>query len=162
MSSLKAPSPVADHHDLDAFTCGVAVLDDWLKKKAKSNERTRASRTFVLCNEERVIGYYALATGSVAAKISPGKIRRNMPNPIPVMVLGRLAIDQEFQGKGLGDALLRDAILRTLQAADIAGIKAIMVHAISEEAKKFYQERSFILSPSEPLTLLLPLESISG
>ncbi len=162
MSSLKAPCPIADHHDLDEFTCGVAALDNWLKKKAISNERSRASRTYVLCNEERVVGYYALATGSIAAKISPGKIKRNMPDPIPVMVLGRLAIDQEFQGKGLGDALLRDAILRTIQAADIVGIKAILVHAISEEAKKFYLDRSFILSPAEPMTLVLPLESITG
>ncbi len=83
-----------------------------------------------------------------------------MPNPIPVMVLGRLAIDHEFQGKGYGDALLRDAILRILQAAEIAGIKAILVHAISEKAKQFYEKRSFIASPTDPLTMILPLESI--
>lgn len=162
MSKLIAPCPLADHHDLDLFFCGVPSLDNWLKKRARSNERSRASRTYVLCNDERVIGYYALASGSLAAEAAPGKIKRNMPDPIPVMVLGRLAIDQEYQGKKLGDALLRDAVLRILQAADIAGIKAILVHAISEEAKKFYLDRSFIISPADPMTLILPLESITG
>lgn len=161
MSKLIAPCPIADHHDLDQFSCGVPSLDTWLRKRAKSNERSRASRTYVLCAGNRVIGYYALASGSLSNKIAPNKIRRNMPDPIPVMVLGRLAIDQEYQGKKLSDALLRDAILRILQAADIAGIKAILVHAISEEAKKFYIDRSFIVSPSEPMTLVLPLASIS-
>jgi predicted N-acetyltransferase YhbS len=83
-----------------------------------------------------------------------------MPDPIPVMVLGRLAVDKEHQGQKLGEALLRDAILRILQAADIAGIKAILVHAISEEAKKFYLDRGFILSPTDSMTLVLPLETI--
>ncbi|MCG7984646.1 MAG: GNAT family N-acetyltransferase [Candidatus Thiodiazotropha lotti] len=160
MSTLTAPCPLADHHDLDQFSCGVPALDNWLKKRARSNERSRASRTYVLCIDKRVIGYYALASGSLAAKYAPGKIKRNMPDPIPVMVLGRLAIDKEYQGKKLGDALLRDAILRILQAAEIAGIKAILVHAISEEAKQFYLDRSFIISPAEPMTLILPLESI--
>ena len=94
--------------------------------------------------------------------MAPGKIKRNMPNPIPVMVLGRLAIEQAYQRNKLGDALLRDAILRVLQAADIAGIKAILVHAISPEAKKFYIDRGFIVSPFEPVTLVLPLASIIG
>ncbi|MCG7874128.1 MAG: GNAT family N-acetyltransferase [Candidatus Thiodiazotropha lotti] len=162
MSTLTAPCPLADYHDLDQFSCGVPALDNWLKKRARSNERSRASRTYVLCIDKRVIGYYALASGSLAAKYAPGKIKRNMPDPIPVMVLGRLAIDKEHQGKKLGDALLRDAILRILQAADIAGIKAILVHAISEEAKQFYLDRSFTISPTEPMTLILPLESILG
>ncbi|ODC00407.1 GNAT family acetyltransferase [Candidatus Thiodiazotropha endoloripes] len=162
MSTLTAPCPLADYHDLDQFSCGVPALDNWLKKRARSNERSRASRTYVLCIDKRVIGYYALASGSLAAKYAPGKIKRNMPDPIPVMVLGRLAIDKEHQGKKLGDALLRDAILRILQAAEIAGIKAILVHAISEEAKQSYLDRSFTISPTEPMTLILPLESILG
>ena len=162
MTKLVAPCPIADHHNFDQFSCGITSLDNWLKKRARSNERSRASRTFVLCDDNRVVGYYALASGSLSAEVSPNKIKRNMPDPIPVMVLGRLAIDQEYQGKKLSDALLRDAILRVLQAADIAGIKAILVHAISEEAKKFYLDRSFIESPSEPMTLVLPLESITG
>lgn len=161
MSTLIAPCPIADHHDLDPFSCGVSSLDNWLKKRVRSNEHSRASRTYVLCDGDRVIGYYSLASGSLSNKIAPGKIKRNMPDPIPVMVLGRLAIDQEYQKKKLGDALLRDAFLRVIQAADIAGIKAILVHAISEEAKKFYLDRSFVVSPSETMTLVLPLASFT-
>ena len=162
MSKLHALRPIADHHNFDAFNCVVPSLDDWLKKRVRSNERSRAARTYVLYDGDRVIGYYVLASDSLANNIAPGKIKRNRPDPIPVMVLGRLAIDQEYQGNKLGDALLREAILRVLQAADIAGIKAILVHAISEDAKKFYIDRGFIVSPFEPMTLGLPLASITG
>lgn len=162
MSKLHAPCPIAEHHNFDAFNCGVFSLDNWLKQRARSNERSRASRAYVLCDGDRVIGYYALASGSLANKIAPGKIKGNMPDPIPVMVLGRLAIDQEYQGNKLGDALLREAILRVLQAADIVGIKAVLAHAISADAKKFYIDRGFIVSPFEPVTLVLPLASITG
>ena len=162
MSKLHAPCPIAEHHNFDAFNCGVSSLDNWLKKRVMPNERSRASRTYVLCDADRVIGYYALASGSLANKMAPGKIKRNSPDPIPVMVLGRLAIDQEYQGNKLGSALLREAILRVLQAADIVGIKAFLVHAISAEAKKFYIDRGFIVSPFEPMTLVLPLPSITG
>ena len=162
MSKLHAPCPIAEHHNFDAFNCGVSSLDNWLRKRARSNECSCASRTYVLCDGDRVIGYYALASGSLANKMAPDKIKRNRPDPIPVMVLGRLAIDREYQGNKPGDALLRDAILRVLQAADIAGIKAVLVHAISAEAQKFYVDRGFIVSPFEPMTLALPLASITG
>ena len=162
MSKLHAPRPIAGYHNLDAFNCGVSALDNWLRKRARSNERSRAARTYVLCDGDRVIGYYALASGSLANKMAPGEIKRNRPDLIPVMVLGRLAIDQAYQGHKLGDALLRDAILRVLQAADIAGIKAVLAHAISAEAKKFYIDRSFIVSPFEPVTLVLPLAPMTG
>ncbi|TAE33171.1 MAG: N-acetyltransferase [Alphaproteobacteria bacterium] len=161
MTHFIPPCALAEHHVLEGFSSGVSSLDDWLVNKARKNEYNRASRTYVLCNHERVIGYYALATGAILAHHAPSKVKRNMPNPIPVMVLGRLAIDQHYQGKGLGDALLRDAILRVLQAADIAGIKAILVHALSERAKQFYEDRSFIPSPVDPMTLVLPLNSIT-
>ena len=120
MSKLRAPHPIVDYHNFDAFNCGVSSLDNWLKKRTRSNERARASRTYVLCDGDRVIGYYALASGSLANKMALGKIKRNMSDPIHVMVLGRLVIDQEYQGNKLGDALLCDAILRVLQAADMA------------------------------------------
>ena len=163
MLKLSAPCPLAEHHVLDHFCCGVPSLDNWLKSKARRNETARASRTYVLSTDDKqVIGYYALASGSIAANEAPRKIKRNMPDPIPVMILGRLAIDQEYQGKKLGEALLRDAIFRILQAAEIAGIKAILVHAISEAAKKFYLERSFVTSPFDPMTLILPLEPLTG
>ena len=157
---LQAPGHIADHHVLEEFCCGIPSLDNWLKAKARKNESARASRTYVLCHGEKVIGYYALASGSIAANQAPGKVKRNMPDPIPVMILGRLTIDQTYQGKGLGNALLRDAILRILQAADIVGIRAILVHALSEQAKHFYEKRSFIPSPIDPMTLVLPLQTI--
>jgi uncharacterized protein (DUF1778 family)/GNAT superfamily N-acetyltransferase len=116
-----------------------------------------AARTYVICASGRVVGYYALATGAVDHAEATGRTRRNMPNPVPVMVLGRLAIDLHFQGRGLGRALLRDAVLRTMQAADIAGIRAILVHAISEEARRFYQRSGFHPSPVDPMTLMITL-----
>lgn len=161
MTNYTAPCPLAKQHKLGNFSCGISSLDSWLKNKARRNENARASRTYVLCTDnDEVIGYYALAAGSILPNQATGKVRRNMPNPIPVMVLGRLAIDSRFQGQGLGDALLRDAISRILQAADIAGIKAIIVHAISPQAKEYYLARSFIESPTNPMTMILPLDSI--
>ena len=161
MISVKAPCPLNSHHKLDGFLCGISSLDSWLKTKARKNESARASRTYVLCDANNdVIGYYALAVGSISAGYAPRKVKRNMPDPIPVMLLARLAMHKNYQGKGLGDALLRDALLRILQASEIAGIKAVMVHAISQRAKKYYADRSFVESPSSPMTMILPLASI--
>src|SRR2546428_9932959 len=136
---LTPPEKLAPDHDILSFDCGVPQLDDWLKRRSLANEESGASRTYVVYASRRVVGYYALATGAVAHSEVTGKVRRNMPNPIPVMVLGRLAIDRAYQGRRLGAGLLRDAIFRTLQAAEIAGIRAILVHAISEDAKQFYE-----------------------
>ncbi len=155
---FSAPEAIKDSHHVEPFTCGVSSLDEWLKKRSRKNETTRASRTYVVCANERVVAYYVLAAGAISVAEAPGRIKRNMPDPIPVMVLGRLAVDVEFQGMKLGNALLRDAILRVLQAADIVGIRALMVHAISEEARRFYEDRGFIPCPGEPMTLLLPLD----
>lgn len=109
---------------------------------------------------DQVIGYYALATGSILAAQAPGRVKRNMPDPILVMVLGRLAVDQRWQGKGLGRALLRDAILRTLQAAEIAGIRAILVHALHEKAAAFYRHAGFLPSPIDERILMLTLKDV--
>lgn len=152
---LSAPEKLTAAHDLSQFQCGEAPLDDWLKRRALQNEKSGASRTYVLCAGRRVVGYYALAGGAVAHATAPGRIKRNMPEPVPVMVIGRLAIDVNFQGRGIGPVLLRDAILRTLQAAEIAGIRAILVHAISERAKQFYEKWGFVASPVDPMTLMV-------
>lgn len=159
MAEISAPEPLSATHILDAFDCGEPVLNDWLKRRALKNEGAGASRTFVVCRENQVIGYYALATGSVMHKQAPGKVRRNMPDPIPVMVLGRLSVDHKFQSTGIGRGLLRDAILRTLAVAQQAGIKALLVHAISKEARKFYLRSGFIESPLDPMVLMLTLEN---
>ena len=152
---ISAPEHLNDGHDLAAFDSGVPALDEWLKKRALANEESGASRTYVVCAGGRIVGYYALATGAVAQSAATGKVRRNMPDPVPVMVLGRLAVDKAYQGRGLGVGLLRDAVLRTLQAAGIGGIRAILVHAISEDAKRFYKRCGFAESRLDPMTMML-------
>ena len=152
---LRAPEHLTAAHDASVFDSGVPDLDEWLRRRALANEGTGASRTYVVCAGERVVGYYALASGSVEQWQAPGRVRRNMPDPIPVMILGRLAVDRAWQGRSLGRSLLRDAVLRTLQAAGIGGIRAILVHAISEEAKGFYRSHGFGESPLDPMTLMV-------
>lgn len=155
IEQLQPPEKLKESHQLENFDSGNPELDNWLKKRAWNNEKEGASRTYVLCSGEAVIAYYCLANGAVALNTATGKVKRNMPNPIPVMVIGRLAVDCQWQGKGIGKALLRDAVLRTLQAADIAGIRAILVHAISEEAKQFYEKQGFSASPIDSMTLMI-------
>jgi GNAT superfamily N-acetyltransferase len=156
------PQKLQPTHDLSAFDCGEPVLNDWLRRRALQNQQTGASSTYVVLDKIRVVGYYSLAAGSVERETAPGRVRRNTPDPVPVVVLGRLAVDRVFQGQGLGRALLRDAVLRTLQAADIIGVRAILVHALSEQAKKFYEDCGFAPSPINPLTLMITVsEAIS-
>lgn len=154
---ISGPERLSPEHPVATFQSGVAALDDWLKRRALHNEREGASRTYVVCAEDRVIGYYSLATGSVVGTEAPGRVRRNMPEPIPVMILGRLAVDHAWQGHKLGQSLLSDAIRRTLAAADVAGIRVILVHAISPEAKHFYERHGFQECPEKPMTLVLML-----
>ena len=154
---ISAPCHLEEQHNLEPFSCGEMVLDDWLKTRSRKNEASGASRTYVITRANDVVGYYSLAVGSVSHMLVPGKIRRNMPDPIPVMLLARLAVDTSIQGKGMGRALLRDAILRTEQAAHIAGIRAMLVHALHERAKVFYRGCGFTPSPINELTLMLPM-----
>jgi GNAT superfamily N-acetyltransferase len=155
IDEIRAPEKLSAEHDLSTFDCGEPVLNDWLRRRALQNETSGASRTYVVCAGMRVLGYYTLAVGAVAHAEAPGRVRRNMPDPVPVMVLGRLAVDKEFQGRHIGGGLLRDAVLRTVQAAEIAGIRAILVHAISVEAKRFYEGYGFVASPVDPMTVMI-------
>ncbi len=132
MGKIGTPEPIAVSHVIETFDCGVPVLNEWLQRRALKNESSGASRTYVVCGDGRVIGYYALATGSVMHSDAPSKMRRNMPDPIPVMVLGRLAVDQKWLHAGLGRGLLKDAVLRSLAVSQQAGIKALLAHAISD------------------------------
>ena len=157
VAGITASEKLTAAHDLSQFQCGEPELDDWLKRKALHNEECGASRSYVVRSGRRVVGYYALAAGAVAHTNAPGRVKRNMPNPVPVMVIGRLAIDLRFQGQGIGSALLRDAVLRTAHAAEIAGIRALLVHAISESAKRFYVKSGFIASPVDPMTLMISI-----
>lgn len=160
MGIISKPELLTITHNIANFNCNNDTLNDWLKKRSFKNQKNGASRTFVIGNEKRVIGYYALATGSIERIKTPKSISRNMPSSIPVIILGRLAVDIQYHRKRLGVALLKDAILRTLLISENAGVKALLVHAISEEAKNFYRYHDFIETPSEPMTLLLSMKHI--
>jgi GNAT superfamily N-acetyltransferase len=158
---LTPPAPMQHWHQTKDFSCGENVLDLWLKTKALKNEQGGASRTYVIADNARVVAYYALAVGSVSQALTSGNIRRNMPEPIPVMLLARLAVDTSLHGKGIGKALVRDAILRTIQASGIAGIRALLVNAMHEKAAAFYRACGFLPSPVDVLTLMLNLRNIT-
>jgi GNAT superfamily N-acetyltransferase len=160
ITAFLPPEPLAGDHEFGSFCSGEAALDDWLKRRARANQVSGASRTYVVCKDKFVIGYYALASGVVMVESASGRFRRNMPNPIPVAVLARLAVDLGWQGRGIGRALFRDAARRVAHAADAIGIRGIMVHAISEEAKNLYVALGFDPSPREPMTLMVTLSDV--
>ena len=159
-NKLTPPEPLADDHQLDEFTSGEPTLDDWLKRRARPNQASGASRTYVVCEEKRVVAYYALASGAIAHAELPGRFRRNMPDPIPVVILGRLAVDRSQQGRGLGRALFRDAARRVSHAADAIGVSAIVVHAISDEARRFYLALGFQPCLRNDMTLVVTLRDV--
>jgi GNAT superfamily N-acetyltransferase len=156
---LSPPEKLNPAQDLSQFQCGEPELDNWLKRRALNNEASGASRTYVICIGGRVVGYYALANGAALHSDAPGRVKRNMPDPIPVMVIGRLAIDLGFQRRGIGSALLKDAVLRTVRAAEIAGIRDILVHAMSPAAKRFYETLGFLASPTNPITQMISVQA---
>ena len=157
--TLEAPAPLRDAHLLEDFACGMPNLDDWLKRHARANQLSGASRTYVVADEAgRVMGYYCLASGALALNEAPGNIKRNMPDPIPMAILGRLAVDQSWHGRGLGTALLRNAVERTQAASAILDIRGLVVHALSDEAKAFYARYGFVASPARPMTLVISLK----
>ena len=157
---LSAPEPLASHHSTDAFDSGVPSLDEWLRRRAAQNQASGASRTFVSCEGDKVVGYYALASSAVAPAAASGRFRRNMPDPIPVVVLGRLAVAQSHQGHGLGRALFQDAARRVIHAAEAIGIRGLLVHALNEEAKAFYLGLGLEESPLEPMTLMVTIADL--
>jgi predicted N-acetyltransferase YhbS len=157
---LHAPQPLTADHQLNTFNCGETSLDEWLKRRALLNQANGASRTFVAVDDNHtVMGYYALAAGAVHHQDATRSIRQNMPDPLPVMVLARLAVDLRAQGMQLGAGLLRDAVERSLAVAQNAGVRALLVHALHERAKQFYLYFGFQASPVHTLTLMLRLKS---
>jgi predicted N-acetyltransferase YhbS len=158
--ALSIPEPLAGQHRVADFNSGVASLDEWLKRRALANQASGATRTFVVCEQHKVVGYYALASGAVTIAAAAGRFRRNMPDPIPVVVLARLAVDHAHHGHGLGRALVRDGARRVLYAANAIGIRGILVHAVSPNAKKFYVNLGFDPSPIEPMTLMVTLADL--
>lgn len=154
---VSAPERITPAHDVAAFSCGRESLDLWLKKRALSNNG-RTSQTYVATIGSRVAGYYSLSAGSVSLAEAASPLRRNSVDPIPVVLPGRLAVDETCKGIGLGADLLRDALLRALRIADEAGVRALLVHAIDESAAAFYRHHGFVVSPISPLVLMLPLD----
>ena len=149
-------------HAVDAFDCGAEPLNSYLKRYAFGNQSAGAAQTYVASVDERVVGYYSLSVASVAYADAPERLRKGLArHPVPVMLLARLAVDNSWQGRGLGAALLLDALRRTLAAADIAGMRAIMVHAKDAAARAFYEHFDFDPSPIEPLHLFLLLKEIA-
>jgi GNAT superfamily N-acetyltransferase len=155
-----SPSPISADHVLDGFECGEPSLDEWLKKRAIKNQVPGASRCFVICHGADVIGYYSLSAGAIRHELVTKAMRRNMPDPLPVLLLGRLAIDRRYHNQGLGRALLRDAMIRAVNVSGDAGIFALMVHALSEQARRFYLSRGFVESPLQPMTLMMTLATV--
>jgi GNAT superfamily N-acetyltransferase len=157
---LTPPAPIASSHELADFDSGELSLNEWLKKRALKNHAAGASRCFVLCAGRSVIGYYSLSAGAISHEAAPKAMRRNMPDPLPILLLGRLAIDKRYHNRGLGKSLLRDAMLRAVNVSGDAGVFAILVHALHGQAKQFYLSRGFVESPLQPITLLMTLETV--
>lgn len=156
---MSAPAPLESGHVIENFDCGKTALNDWLKNNARKAE-ARSARSYVVCAGNIVIGYYCLATGGVLREDAPGKLRKNMPSSVPVMILGRLAVDGAYKGRGIGSGLLADAMRRTLGVAKQAGVRAMLLHAIDDEAISYYLQYGFIQFPEGDKTLFLPVETM--
>ena len=159
---MRPPEPLQAYHQLDAFDCGSDALNLWLQRRALNNQRAGVSRTSVVCRDDCFIAYGSLAAGAIVLAEVPASLRRNMPNPLPVVMLGRLAVDRNYQGLGLGRALVAHAIRLSLQAQQLVGARALLVHAIDDQAAAFYRRMGFRPSPISPLILLLQLNPTSG
>ena len=160
VSELSAPAPLTGDHDLSGFDCGQPELNDWLRQRALKNE-SRFARTYVVCHGERVVAYFCISAGAVGRAAAPGRIRRNAPDTIPVSVIGRLAVDRAYAGKGLGADILADALRRIALASQSIGIGAVLVHAKDESARSFYRRcAEFIEYPPDSRTLFLPIETV--
>ena len=154
------PAPLQDAHEVDAFECSEPALHDWLKTRAKSSTQGDTARTYVVCDGNAVIGYYALAAGAIEHAGLPGGLRRNAPNPVPVIILARLAVHKNEAGKGLGQDLLKDAMARAAGAADIIGARALLVHAINDKVGAFYRKLGFKPTDADGKTLYITMREI--
>lgn len=157
MTEFRTPRPLAAGDHLSSFASGVEALDSWLRGRARSNERSGASRTLVSVTREdqRVAGYYCLSSSSLVREDGPPALGRQMPGDIPVVLLGRLAVDRSFHGQGLGFSLLQHATTRALYAAETIGVRAVLVHAMTDDVVPFYEKFGFTRFPGQSRTLYL-------
>lgn len=161
MSAARRVEKLCPDHSIEGFDCGRRELDRYLLRYAWQNQQAGAAQTYVGLDGDTVVGYYTLAVGHVAHREAPDRLTKGLArHPVPIMLLARLAVNRRWQGQGVGKALLRDAMQRTLQAADIAGIRAFAVHAKDEEARSFYRKFDFIPSPSDPMHLFVLLKDV--
>ncbi|MGC8880517.1 MAG: GNAT family N-acetyltransferase [Anaerolineae bacterium] len=148
---------------VDAFDCGENALNQFLQRYALVNQKANSAQTYVCCQDDMVVGFYSLAVGSVDPEAAPSRVMKGLArHPVPIMILARLAVDKEHQRKGLGRALLKDALLRTAQAADIVGIRCLLVHAKDDAARQWYESWEFEPSPTDPYHLFLMLKDLKG
>ena len=160
MSGYRGPVLLTPNHRLDRFDCGDDALNAWLHRRALPNQSEGSSRTWVVTDGSRVVAYYASSTAAVTREDAPGRIRRNQPDPLPAMLLGRLAVDREHQGKGLAAALLKHFLLKALEVAELTGLRLVLVHAKDDQAASFYRHFDFEPSPFDDLTLMLLIKDI--
>jgi len=157
---LTPPEPITAGHHVADFDSGEPTLDEWLKKRALKNSVSGASRCFVLCSNKIVVGYYSLSAGAINHETAPKPMRRNMPDPLPALLLGRLAVDRKRHNQGLGSGLLRDAMLRSINIARDTGVFAMLVHALHDQARQFYLSRGFVQSPLQQMTLMMTMATV--
>jgi GNAT superfamily N-acetyltransferase len=160
---LEAVVPLGRHHEVSGFECGQTALNEYLRKHALANQQNRSGRTFVVTRNVTVVGYYTLAAGSVEPGTAPSRVTKGLGRyPVPIILLARLAVDQKEKGKGLGHALLKDALLRARQTSDLVGCRAVLVHAKDEVGQAFYRKYGFEPSPSHELHLFLLMKDIEA
>jgi GNAT superfamily N-acetyltransferase len=160
MSALAIEKLRVDH-DVSPFDCGKDELNRFLKRFALANQQAQSAQTYVACQGTTVVGYHSLTFGSVAHEQTPERVKKGLArHPIPVMILARLAIDQHFQGKGLGQGLLKDALERTVRAAEIGGLRAMLVHAKDDSRREFYEHFNFEASPTDPYHLYMLVKDL--
>lgn len=157
--SLRAPEPLNPDHRIDAFDCGKPALDTWLARYARQAQGSGSAKTFIVCDGEHVAGYYSLTVGQVDTAEAPPRVSKGMGRyPIPVVILARLAVSKTYQGQGIGAAMLRDAIRRTVAISEQAGIRALLTHPIDDDAARFYKRFGFLPSPLREQQWLLLLK----
>ncbi len=163
MSRFFAPEPLADHHRIDSFTCGVESLDDWLVKRARANSASGASQVFVATDRtDAVVAYYSLSTGSIIRKTLPRERRHGSPDPVPVLLIGRFAVSTDHQGEDLGRSLLRDALIRCGRLLDEVAFMFVLVHPVDARADSFWRKFGFIPAPTDKPMLLLPISALAA
>lgn len=155
---LSPPSPITPHHDLSQFACGHEALDDWLKARALKSEGQTA-RTYICAERNVAVGFYCISSASVRLDAAPGKLRRNSPDPVPMIVLGRLAVAQTHARRGIGAGLLKDALLRSIETSRIIGVRGVLVHAIDDDAAAFYRKFDFVEFPADSRTMFLAIDT---